>query len=412
MEDNLILKIEDLHKEYILGTVTGKTFQQDIGRLLSKNKEKDQAVNQKFVALDGIDLEIKKGEIVGIIGSNGAGKSTLLKIISQITAPTKGKVYLDGTVASMLEVGTGFHNELTGRQNIYLNGSILGMSQSEIDEKIDSIIEFSECQEFIDTPIKRYSSGMYVKLAFAVASHLDADIMIMDEVLAVGDVQFQRKCVEKMRDVAMQDGRTVLFVSHNMSTIRQLCKRCIVLNSGKIVFDGDIETAIKIYMGEDKKENQQEGNVRYYKEFWREGWLTKDDVRFTKAELCLETEKVKEDKIHLHLEWENHQKVDQLYIRVELWNDYGLKAAAIAENVYSGEADTTGSCNIWVDMGDLVNCKYSMKLVAFYKDPYGNIINLDMVPGLEFVLDRSTDSNILWDNESWGCVWLDAGADK
>ena len=205
-----------------------------------------------FYALKGINLEIKKGEALGIIGGNGAGKSTLLKILSRVTAPTEGDVWINGRISSMLEVGTGFHGELTGRENIYMNGAILGMTKKEVDEKIESIIDFSECRQFIDTPVKRYSSGMYVKLAFAVASHLDADIMVMDEVLAVGDMAFQKKCLGKMGEEA-HGGKTVLYVSHNMATIRNLCTRCIVLQKGQIIYDGDVETAINIYMDSDSE---------------------------------------------------------------------------------------------------------------------------------------------------------------
>ena len=194
-----------------------------------------------FLALDSVNLEVNRGERIGIIGANGAGKSTLLKVLCRITSPTDGRVRFRGRIASMLEVGTGFHAELTGRENIYLNGAILGMTKKEVTSKIDSIIEFSECEKFIDTPVKRYSSGMFVKLAFAVAAHLDAEIMIMDEVLAVGDMHFQKKCIGKMRDLATEEDRTVLYVSHNMNTIRDLCDRCIVLDHGKIVFDGDVE---------------------------------------------------------------------------------------------------------------------------------------------------------------------------
>ena len=201
-----------------------------------------------FMALNGVDLTVYKGEALGIIGRNGAGKSTLLKILSRITAPTEGEIRLRGRVASMLEVGTGFNNEMTGRENIYMNGAILGMTRAEVDSKIDQIIEFSECGDFIDTPVKRYSSGMFVKLAFAVAAHLDSEIMVMDEVLAVGDMKFQQKCLGKMSDVAGQEGRTVLYVSHNMSTIRQLCTRCVVLDQGRVIFDGDVEQAIAVYM--------------------------------------------------------------------------------------------------------------------------------------------------------------------
>ena len=200
------------------------------------------------MALDDVSFEVKPGERVGVIGRNGAGKSTLLKLISRVTAPTSGQIGLNGRVASMLEVGTGFHGELTGRENIYMNGAILGMSTREIDRKMEEIIEFSECRQFIDTPVKRYSSGMYVKLAFSVAAHLDSEIMIMDEVLAVGDMAFQKKCLEKMSDVSASQGRTILYVSHNMNTIRQLCDRCIVLDHGNLIFDGEVEDAIGRYM--------------------------------------------------------------------------------------------------------------------------------------------------------------------
>ena len=203
---------------------------------------------EKFLALDDLSFSVKKGERVGIIGHNGAGKSTLLKLLSRVTAPTSGEISFSGRIASMLEVGTGFHPELTGRENVFMNGAILGMNKREIRDKFDAIVKFAEMERFIDTPVKRYSSGMYVKLAFSVAAHLDSEIMIMDEVLAVGDMKFQQKCLGKMSDVANQDGRTVLYVSHNMSTIRQLCTRCVVLDKGRVIFDGDVEQAIAVYM--------------------------------------------------------------------------------------------------------------------------------------------------------------------
>lgn len=216
----------------------------------------DRLVGQNFMALNGIDLTIRQGESVGIIGSNGAGKSTLLKLLSRVTAPTEGDIYIWGRVSSMLEIGTGFHGELTGRENIYMNGAILGMKRAEIDAQMEDIIDFSEVRDFIDTPVKRYSSGMFVKLAFAVAAHLRSEIMIIDEVLAVGDMAFQKKCLDKMRSAAKEEGRTVLYVSHNMNTIRQLCDRCVVLQAGKLVFDGDVEKAIAIYMNNSLGENR------------------------------------------------------------------------------------------------------------------------------------------------------------
>jgi lipopolysaccharide transport system ATP-binding protein len=203
---------------------------------------------EDFWALKNVCFEIRRGERVGIIGRNGAGKSTLLKILSRITEPTTGRVEIRGRVASLLEVGTGFHPELTGRENIYLNGAILGMTRREIRLKFDEIVDFAEVEKFLDTPVKRYSSGMYVRLAFAVAAHLEPEILVVDEVLAVGDASFQTKCLGKMEDVAERDGRTVLFVSHQMAAITRLCNRCLLLGEGRVIINGVVDSAIRSYM--------------------------------------------------------------------------------------------------------------------------------------------------------------------
>ncbi len=254
---NIAIELKGVKKQYRLGQIGGGTLTADLQSWWARVRGKEdpniridqdqRLIGKTFMALNGIDLTIYQGEAIGIIGSNGAGKSTMLKLLSRVTAPTAGDIDIYGRVASMLEVGTGFHGEMTGRENVYLNGAILGMTKAEIDAKMEDIIEFSEVREFIDTPVKRYSSGMYVKLAFSVAAHLDSEIMIMDEVLAVGDINFQQKCLKKMRSAATEEGRTVLYVSHNMSTIRQLCNRCIVLDGGKIIYDGDVEEAINVY---------------------------------------------------------------------------------------------------------------------------------------------------------------------
>ncbi len=256
--EEIMIKIDHVSKQYKLGQIGGTTLRDELQRLSARIHRREDPTRrigareyekgETFMALDGVSFDVKKGERVGIIGHNGAGKSTLLKLISRVTAPTSGVICLNGRVASMLEVGTGFHGELTGRENIYMNGAILGMTKKEIDRKIEDIIDFSECRQFIDTPVKRYSSGMYVKLAFSVAAHLDSEIMIMDEVLAVGDMAFQKKCLEKMNDVSRTQGRTILYVSHNMNTIRQLCDRCVVLDHGKKVFDGSVEEGIGHYV--------------------------------------------------------------------------------------------------------------------------------------------------------------------
>ena len=268
----IMLKVSHVSKQYRLGQIGGTTLREEIQRWNAKRRHQedptkkigspDYESGELFRALDDLSFSVNKGERVGIIGHNGAGKSTLLKLISRITAPTSGDIWMNGRVASMLEVGTGFHGELTGRENIYMNGAILGMKKKEIDAKIEDIIEFSECRQFIDTPVKRYSSGMYVKLAFSVAAHLDSEIMIMDEVLAVGDVNFQQKCLEKMRSVAEEEGRTILYVSHNMNTIRTLCNRSIVLSHGELIFDGDVENAIDLYIDKNAEEHKKIFDVK------------------------------------------------------------------------------------------------------------------------------------------------------
>ena len=247
-----VIKIENLTKVYRLGTIGGTTLREELERWFHRVRGVERPwevkMKGKFKALDDISFHIEKGERVGIIGHNGAGKSTLLKLLCRITAPTSGRISYNGRISSMLEVGTGFHGDLTGRENVYLNGTILGMSRQEIDSKLDAIVEFAEMSQFIDTPVKHYSSGMYVKLAFSVAAHLDNEIMIMDEVLAVGDANFQRKCLQRMNDVSANTGRTILYVSHNMGTIRELCTRCLVLSQGRLIYDGDVENAIALYL--------------------------------------------------------------------------------------------------------------------------------------------------------------------
>lgn len=252
---------------------------QGLGKQFSKSKPKDNfySTKEEFWALRDVSLEIKQGERVGIIGRNGAGKSTMLKILSRIVEPTKGNIKLRGRVASLLEVGTGFHPELTGRENIYLNGAILGMSKSEIRRKFDEIVEFAEVSRFLDTPVKRYSSGMYVRLAFAVAAHLEPEILIIDEVLAVGDAQFQKKCLGKMEDVSQQEGRTVLFVSHSMAAIEKLCQRGIFLSQGTLKFIGSQTDAITEYM---KAGAPDDNFLENYQA--RKG---SGEIRFTKIEI-------------------------------------------------------------------------------------------------------------------------------
>jgi len=257
----IAIRIENLSKHYRLGQIGGGTLREDLHRWwagVRGQPDPASTVDDALVggpsdgelwALSDVSLDVRQGEVLGIVGRNGAGKSTLLKVLSRITAPTSGVVKIRGRVGSLLEVGTGFHPELTGRENIYLNGAILGMRRAEIDRRMDEIVDFAGVQRFLETPVKRYSSGMYVRLAFAVAAHLEPEILIVDEVLAVGDAQFQKKCIGKMSEVG-KGGRTVLFVSHNMPAVIKLCTRCLVMRDGRITLDGTAEQAVERYLGD------------------------------------------------------------------------------------------------------------------------------------------------------------------
>ena len=284
MKKDIILKAENISKQYRLGQVGTGTLSHDLNRWWHQIRGKENPylkigdINDRSTkgksdyvwALQDINFEVERGEVLGIIGKNGAGKSTLLKILSRVTAPTTGSIKFGGRVASLLEVGTGFNGEMTGRENIYLNGAILGMTKKEITSKIDEIIDFSGCERYIDTPVKRYSSGMYVRLAFAVAAFLDPEILIVDEVLAVGDAEFQKKAIGKMQDISRIGGRTVLFVSHNMAAVKSLCTRGIVLEYGNVKFDGKIENAVSFYLsGTSESQNKKTFSSEYDKKEFR-----------------------------------------------------------------------------------------------------------------------------------------------
>ena len=266
MNSDIILKVEDVGKQYRLGIVGTGTISHDLNRWWNKvrgkedpylkvgeaNIRSEKGSSEYVWAIKNINFEVKRGEVLGIIGKNGAGKSTLLKILSRVTSPTTGEIKTKGRIASLLEVGTGFHPEMTGKENIYLNGAILGMTKAEINAKIDEIIDFSGCLRYVDTPVKRYSSGMRVRLAFAVAAFLEPDILVVDEVLAVGDAEFQKKAIGKMQDISNTDGRTVLFVSHNMVAVKDLCNRGILLENGLITYRGNIGDVVDKYLSSDE----------------------------------------------------------------------------------------------------------------------------------------------------------------
>ncbi len=274
---NSIIEVKDLSKSFIIShegreryTALRDVITQKAKKIFSfphylkPNRIRTKLAKEEFWALKDVSFNITQGERVGIIGRNGAGKSTLLKILSRITEPTAGEIRIKGRVASLLEVGTGFHPELTGRENIFLNGAILGMSRAEIKRKFDGIVDFAEVEQFLDTPVKRYSSGMYVRLAFAVAANLEPEILIVDEVLAVGDAEFQKKCLGKMEDVSKSEGRTVLFVSHNMGAVKALCTSSIILHKGKKILQGDVLESLAKYMSFDQAELNNQ--TKYYRE--------------------------------------------------------------------------------------------------------------------------------------------------
>ena len=408
---NCAIKIENLKKEYKLGSIGGNTLRAELQSTWARWRKKDDPnlkigenykdYGKRFLALDNINLDIKKGEAVGIIGGNGAGKSTLLKILSRITAPTEGDVWINGRIASMLEVGTGFHGELTGRENIYMNGAILGMTKKEVDEKIESIIDFSECRQFIDTPVKRYSSGMYVKLAFAVASHLDAEIMIMDEVLAVGDMAFQKKCLGKMGDEA-KSGKTVLYVSHNMATIRNLCTRVIVLNKGKIIFDGDVEKGIEIYLNNDNGiktshydlQNEQRVNKMFGKDFHINSLTFNKDIPIYKTE----------DELNFKVKYNSKNDNNGTRFFIHIFNaNNGNPITLTTSDIIDANKE---ECILSLPINNLSSGEYYFEIGALELMPNGNHITLDRIDKRILFEVIRDDSNKLpkWSNSVFGNI--------
>jgi lipopolysaccharide transport system ATP-binding protein len=338
---SVAITIENLSKQYRLGLVSTRTLSHDLNRwwltaVLGKddpylkigdtNDRATKGDSEYVWALKDINLKVEEGEVLGIIGKNGAGKSTLLKILSKVTAPTTGIIKARGLIASLLEVGTGFHQEMTGRENIYLNGAILGMTKAEISKKLDEIIDFAGVERYIDTPVKRYSSGMMVRLGFAVAAHLEPEILIVDEVLAVGDAEFQKKAIGKMQDVSRQQGRTVLFVSHNMTAVQNLCPKSLVLENGKISFNGNSLEAIGFY---------ERGIVK------KAHWVGEDGDSFikikeTKVINDSSSEKIKNSsKIEIKLKLELFTDFNDLVIGFTLKSVYGNSLASVLYNDFN-----------------------------------------------------------------------------
>lgn len=334
-QNKVILKAENISKQYRLGTVGTGTLSHDLNRFWhtirgkedpylkigETNDRSSKGTSQYVWALQDINFEINAGEVVGIIGKNGAGKSTLLKILSKVTAPTTGVIKTKGRIASLLEVGTGFNPELTGRENIYLNGAILGMTKKEITSKLDEIIAFSGCERYIDTPTKRYSSGMTVRLAFAVAAFLEPEILVVDEVLAVGDAEFQKKAIGKMQDISKTEGRTVLFVSHNMAAVKSLCTRGIVLENGKLKFDGKVEDALDVYSNISKSLDYK---VVFDAETVRSG---NKNIEFKSIEIVNQNNKNTQE----------YSIGDDLIIKIKTKNNTGEKRSEMGIQVFTTE---------------------------------------------------------------------------
>lgn len=414
-----ILEIKNVSKKYRLGMIGGTTLRDELQRKRAARKGLEDPTRtigskakgnagEEFLALHDINLTIYEGERVGIIGHNGAGKSTLLKLISQITAPTTGTIEMNGRIASMLEVGTGFHPELTGRENIFMNGAILGMTKQEIESKIEDIIEFSEVRQFIDTPVKRYSSGMFVKLAFSVAAHLDSEIMIMDEVLAVGDMAFQKKCLDKMSSVSRDQGRTVLYVSHNMNTIRALCNRCIVLSHGTIIFDGNVEEAISIYLGSGLEEKKV-----YDLAPERDASASTEHIVMNTIELLNESNMMTfGDKLRFKLSFSQKEEMQNLHFRFCIYlHDMSAIATSMSGKINTGVGEN--ECTFEIDTSMLAPSKYILKIIALEPSEAGSQIRHDVVKrALAFeVVSKNQLHNFVWDTKYWGNTVLPDAAE-
>lgn len=413
-QKEIAVQISGVKKKYKLGQIGGGSLREDIQSWWAKVRGKDdpnalieqdqRLVGKSFMALNGVDLTIYKGEAIGIIGSNGAGKSTLLKLLCRVTAPTEGDIDIYGRITSMLEVGTGFNGEMTGRENIYMNGAILGMTKAEIDAKMEDIIEFSEVKDFIDTPVKRYSSGMFIKLGFAVASHLESEIMIMDEVLAVGDMAFQTKCLNKMRQAAKEDGRTVLYVSHNMNTIRQLCDRCIVLNKGKVVFQGEVEEAIKMYLG---KTNDFQAVNEFNSE--RSGYDLDNAIRFTRADFIGKEYPVYviDETIRIKIDFTGYKSFCNMAIRMVIQSQGGVGVGLTTSTSCVAVQNGENSIVVNFKHDGLAPGKYSVKLIAYSINEYGNGPLHDVVEDAFMfeIIDKVNGNNHMgWNHGVWGYI--------
>lgn len=407
----IMLDVEHVSKVYMLGQIAETTLRDSFQRLGAKMRGRkdptrpigmDFKHGELFTALDDVSFSVMKGERVGIIGHNGAGKSTILKLISQVTSPTAGRIGLNGRVSSILEVGTGFHLELTGRENIYMNGAILGMRKKDIDEKLEEIIDFSECRQFIDTPVKRYSSGMFVKLGFAVAAHLNSEIVIMDEVLAVGDMAFQKKCLDKMNELSKNEGKTILYVSHNMGTIRRLCNRAIVLEKGHLIFDGDVEPGIERYMGSTRLMEM----INVYDNPRRHSGDGKIWIRQTR--ILDKTEDpiyYSGEKVRIGIDFTAEESFERLAFRwaIHSSGDISVGMATTRSDICACPGDNYISLELDIDM--LAPGKYVVYLTAYSVNDYGyHEVHDSIVDAFVFekLLLKDENNRMDWQQNEWG----------
>ncbi|HLA56866.1 MAG TPA: ABC transporter ATP-binding protein [Flavobacterium sp.] len=402
---DLAIIAENISKQYRLGEVGTGTLTHDLNRFWSKIRGKEDPYlkigesndrsakgGSDYVwSLKDINFEIEQGDAVGIIGRNGAGKSTLLKLLSKVTKPTTGSFKVNGRIASLLEVGTGFNPEMTGRENIYLNGAILGMRRQEITRKFDEIVEFSGVERYIDTPVKRYSSGMYVRLAFAVAAHLESEILIVDEVLAVGDAEFQKKCLGKMGDVTNKEGRTVLFVSHNMAAVKNLCSRGIVLKNGGLIYDGSSDSAIDFYLSSNNYTDLSLGE--------RKDRLGKQQLKFTSLEILnskndVVNEVFVNESIKLRLTYTQNEKIDfgKLIISIVFFDGFENVVCAFPSDEmgvnFGDSKQSENEIELVIPSFSIRPGNYSASIYSFldatkedsYVDTISNALSLEVMP--------------------------------
>lgn len=423
------IEFENISKQYRLGLVSTGTLSHDLNRFwqtkilrredpyLKVGEVNDRASkgNSEYVwALKDINFKVEQGDVVGIIGRNGAGKSTLLKLLSRVTAPTTGTIRARGRIASLLEVGTGFHPEMTGRENIYMNGSIMGMSRAEITRKLDEIVDFSGCERYLDTPVKRYSSGMTVRLGFAIAAHLEPEILVVDEVLAVGDAEFQKKAIGKMQDVSRGEGRTVLFVSHNMGAVKNLCKRGIVLDQGQVVFDGGVEEAVGYYSNEKKTNIQKDVTISDAKHRYDITHLPKD-LEITNVSIQ------NDDIFHLSTDEpiifkleikKNNSSIKTFNLGVHIANNQNQRVGTIISPLLETPNKALFEVSMVIKNHNLAKGIYSIDFNLGLKDINSGITDFDVIRNVVsfIVIYKNKEKQNNYSNwlNSWGSLYIDS----